>query len=313
MSAPDKALLRLCGINGITIENYGETAMGIGFIGAGKVASSFGRYLHGLGVDIGGYYDRNRDKTILAADSTESAAFMDAASLAANCDIIFITTRDDQITGACEALCSGGAVMKHHSIGHMSGAHSSEILVSARDLGASVFSLHPLQAFADGKKAMKELPDTYFSLEGEDAALIKMERMLKQIGNPYFKIKAEHKSLYHLSAVIFSNYLITLIDSGLDALENSGIDRINGFAAMKPLIMGTIANIAAMGTEKALTGPIARGDSGTIETHLTALDELNLTELKSFYKYMGTKTIALAEKSALHAPEKAAALRRLME
>jgi hypothetical protein len=117
-----------------------------------------------------------------------------------------------------------------------------------------------------------ELPRTFFSLEGQTDRLQLIERLLGRMGNPYFTISAHHKSLYHLSACILSNYLVTLMDAGLSALEHSGIDPRQGFQAMRPLIEGTLANIAEMGTARALTGPIARGDSGTIRTHLESLD-----------------------------------------
>ena len=250
--------------------------MQIGFIGAGKVATAFGRYLHAGGLTIGGYFDRHPEKVRHAALATKSAACASASEVASRSDIILITTRDDQIAGACEALCRHGDIAGHHTVGHMSGAHASDILAVAQQHGATTFSLHPLQAFADEEKALAELPNTFFSLEGEKEHLQQVETLLGQIGNPYFTITAQHKSLYHLSACILSNYLVTLMDCGLSALEQSGIDPRKGFQAMRPLIEGTLANIAAMGTTEALTGPIARGDSGTIERHIKALDRQGL-------------------------------------
>jgi predicted short-subunit dehydrogenase-like oxidoreductase (DUF2520 family) len=287
--------------------------MQIGFIGAGKVATAFGRYLHGHGISISGYFDRHDDKVARAASATQSHPYPNAASVAGNSDILLITTRDDQIAGVCEDLCRRKNIEARHLIGHMSGAHSSRLLANAGRLGAAVFSLHPLQAFADEDKALAELPNTYFSLEGDAERLQPIRQMLSQTGNRYFSIFPEHKSLYHLSACILSNYLVTLMDSGLTALEKSGIDPAEGFKAMRPLIEGTLSNTARMGPAKALTGPIARGDAGTVGQHLQALKNAGLKDIEALYRHLGLQTLELARQWALSSSEKAAAVRQLLE
>ncbi len=287
--------------------------MQIGFIGAGKVATAFGRYLHGHGISISGYFDRHDDKIARAAGATQSHPHPNAASVAAKSDIVLITTRDDQIAGVCEDLCRQESIESRHLIGHMSGAHSSRLLTDASRRGAAVFSLHPLQAFADEDKALAELPNTYFSLEGDAERLQPIRQMLSQTGNRYFSISPEHKSLYHLSACILSNYLVTLMDSGLTALEKSGIDPTEGFKAMRPLIEGTLSNIARLGPAKALTGPIARGDAGTVGQHLQALKSAGLKDIEAQYRHLGLQTLDLARQWALSSSEKEAAVRQLLE
>ena len=286
--------------------------MQIGFIGTGKVATAFGRYLHSHGLTISGYFDRHDEKVRRAAQATQSRPFHNAAAVADASRIILITTRDDQIAGVCDRLCHGGHITAKHWVGHMSGAHSSRVLSSASRRGAAVFSLHPLQAFADEEKALAQLPETYFSLEGEDPRLERIKELLTRIGNPYFCISPEHKSLYHLSACILSNYLVTLMHSGLTALAHSGIDPRQGFRAMRPLIDGTLSNIADLGTARALTGPIARGDGGTIAQHLQALEKSGLGDIESLYRLLGLQTLELAAQSGL-SPDKAATVRQLLE
>jgi predicted short-subunit dehydrogenase-like oxidoreductase (DUF2520 family) len=287
--------------------------MGIGFIGAGKVATAFGRYLHGHGIAISGYFDRHAEKTARASNATRSRSFPNAGALASQSEIVLITTRDDQIADVCRDLCSQNKIDAHHLVGHMSGAHSSRILDDAHRLGAAVFSLHPLQAFADEDKALAELPKTFFSLEGEGNRLQSVRQILMQTGNRFFSISSEHKTLYHLSACILSNYLVTLMDCGLAALSKSGIDPGDGFLAMRPLIEGTLSNIARLGPAKALTGPIARGDAGTIQRHLEALNTPGLEDIGLIYRQMGLQTLELASQTALSSMEKIAAVRQLLE
>jgi len=287
--------------------------MRVGFIGAGKVATAFGRYLRMQGVSISGYYDPHSEKVAHACRGTHSRVCRSADEVAAGSDIVLITTRDDQIQAVCEALCSQQAINADHWVGHMSGAHASTILAAAADSGAAVFSLHPLQAFAQEEKALAELPQTYFSLEGSDPRLKAVEKVLDKAGNRFFRIRPEDKSLYHLSACIFSNYLVTLAAYGMEALEKSGIRPQEGFQAMLPLIQGTIANIARMGAPKALTGPIARGDVTTVGQHLTALDANGLSGLKDFYTFMGLKTLDLAVQDVLSDRVKADVVRKALD
>ncbi len=287
--------------------------MRIGFVGAGKVATAFGRYLHARGVAIGGYYDRHEEKRRHASGKTESRACRNAAEVAEVSDVLLITTRDDQIIGACQDLVGQGAIRKDHLVGHMSGAHASLILKDAAGQGAAIFSLHPLQAFAEEEKALSDLPHTYFSIEGTDQRLSVIEEIMATAGNPYFRILPENKRLYHLSACIFSNYLVTVMAGGMEALAHSGIPPEKGFAAMLPLIQGTIDNIARIGPARALTGPIGRGDVTTVEQHLEALSHQHLEGLKKFYAYMGLKTLDLALEHVLHDPEKADALKDVLD
>jgi len=287
--------------------------MRIGFIGAGKVATAFGRYLHLKGATISGYFDRHPEKSAHASHNTQSTAFQSSAEMTSLSDMVLLTTRDDQIEDTCRQLCRESSIAPRHLVGHMSGAHSSHLLRDARDLGAAVFSLHPLQAFADEEESLESLPRTYFSLEGDMDKLDAVIDLLGRMGNRYFTLSPEHKSLYHLSACIFSNYLVTLAASGIAALEEAGIDPQEGFKAMRPLMDGTLDNIAQLGPARALTGPIARGDAGTVQQHMEALAAGGLNQIKSIYAFMGSKTLELAGKGAPTAQDKRTAVKRLLE
>ncbi|MFZ1984889.1 MAG: Rossmann-like and DUF2520 domain-containing protein [Desulfatitalea sp.] len=287
--------------------------MRIGFIGAGKVATVFGQYLRGHGVAVSGYYDRHAEKIVHASSATGGQACRDAAEVAAISDMILITTRDDQIQGVCDALGRQGAFGPHHWVGHMSGAHASLILEAASRCGAAVFSLHPLQAFAQEEKALADLARTWFSLEGDDPRLARIEELLARTGNRCLRIGPQGKPLYHLAACVFSNYLVTLMAHGMAALAQSGIQPLEGFQAMRPLIEGTIANIARLGPAKALTGPIARGDVSTVRHHREALETTHLDALEDLYTFMGLKTLDLAVQDVLKDQDKADAVRKVLE
>lgn len=285
--------------------------MNVGFIGAGKVGSGFGRYLRAKGISVSGYLDLDHDVSLRASLAVEGSCFDTMDALLEASDVIMITTPDDAICETCIHLSEARLFSSHHLIGHMSGAATCDLLQSAADKGACVFSLHPLQAFANVESVVKQLESTYFGLEVNESEPEILMFIMKSLGNPYFKLTSDQKANYHMAAVIVSNYLTTLMDFGLTIFEKAGISREKGWQALMPLVMGALQNMSHHPAEEALTGPIARGDVSTIQKHLQALNEDPNAD--AFYRVLGLETLKLAQKHKLKEPQKVEAIRTLLE
>jgi predicted short-subunit dehydrogenase-like oxidoreductase (DUF2520 family) len=130
-----------------------------------------------------------------------------------------------------------------------------------------------LQTFPSIEKGLQGLKNAYFAIEGEGDFIIPC---LNSLGNPYFQLKADQKSQYHMAACIFSNYLVALMAFGSKMLEEISIDSNIGLKAMFPLVEATLNNIMTLGPKEALTGPIQRGDLITLEGHMKNIDGLDL-------------------------------------
>ncbi len=261
--------------------------MKISFIGAGKVGTAIGYYLSEEN-DVLYYYSRRMESAKKASEYV-GCNYTDSLNiLVHSSDIIFITTNDDKIKEVAESLISYD--VKGKVFVHMSGALSSEELLSLKHAGAYTASMHPLLAFSDIKKASKDLKQIYFSLEGD----IDKIKMLLEGRNKYFILSKEDKVLYHLSACIFSNYLVTLLHFGENILSKIGIDE--GLDAMKPLIEASLSNVYLKGTKDALTGPIKRGDIITLTKHLSELDGMN----KELYILLGKYTSMMIKDEKLN-------------
>ncbi len=285
--------------------------MNIGFIGAGKVGTAFGKYLANNHFSVKGYYSRSKKSAERAADFTDSNAYCNINDLTQHSDIIFITTNDDEISRVCKVLINGDLLTQGQILVHMSGASSSRILEGAKERGCFIYSLHPLQAFADIGKAVEDLHHTVFSIEGDCEKIHVLQEILESTGNKYFNISSDQKSIYHAAACVVSNYLVTLMDYGLSLFEAIGINNHDGFKALYPLIEGSLKNIASLGTKEALTGPIARGDVKTIEGHIEAIGDIFLKEL-DFYKLMGSMTLDLAKSGKLNDRNKAEKMEEIL-
>ena len=284
--------------------------MNVGFIGAGKVGTAFGKFLINQGINVIGYNNRSQIALKNAIQYTHTKGYSKIELIKAS-DIIFITVKDDQIQNVLDNSIIDFKTLKGKTFIHMSGAHSSKILSKAYDKGADVYALHPLQSVSNIEIAAKDFEETYFSIESIGRKNKNINEILSVIKN-HFEIQSDQKSVYHMAACVFSNYLTTLMDFGVELMGSIGIAEEESFEAMLPLINGTIKNIQKNGSANALTGPIARGDIETIKNHLKSFEDLN-QDYEDFYRMMGSKTLDYIEKNDIQETQKINNMRNILE
>jgi len=212
-----------------------------------------------------------------------------AQEVAEAAELVFITTPDDIIAQVCGEV----RWYERQSVVHCSGAHSVDILEPARKLGATVGSFHPLQTFADVDQAMENLPGSTFALEAKEPLLSMLKEFTSLLNGNWVELKPGDKVLYHAAAVFACNYLVTLVKLALDLWLDFGVSSKEATRALLPLLQGTINNVDNIGLPDCLTGPVARGDLGTIKRHLNAL-EVKSPSLLTTYKELGLQTIPIA-------------------
>ncbi len=230
-----------------------------------------------------------------------------AQDVAEAAELVFITTPDDVIAQVC------GEVQwrEGKSVVHCSGAHSVDILESAKRLGAAIGSFHPLQTFANVDQAIQNLPGSSFALEAEEPLLTTQKELTHLLNGNWVVLKPGDKVLYHAAAVFACNYLVTLVKLALDLWQNFDMSSKEATRSLLPLLEGTIHNIGSIGLPDCLTGPIARGDSGTIERHLIAL-EAEYPALLTAYKELGLQTIPIALAKGKISEQKAEEMKALL-
>ncbi|MHB9099602.1 MAG: DUF2520 domain-containing protein, partial [Syntrophales bacterium] len=134
----------------------------------------------------------------------------------------------------------------------------------------------------------------------------------RELGGIPIEIPAEFKPLYHAAACMVSNYLTTLINAAEEIYLSLGLSRDEAISAFLPLIEGTLKNVETKGSVQALTGPISRGDVGTIEEHIRLFRKKLPAYLPS-YCIMGLLTVNLAMKRNTLPPERAAVIKNILE
>lgn len=279
-----------------------------GFIGAGITGTALAVTLSQKGWQAVGVYSRTLSSAQNLAKLVPDCQVCNTAQEVADAaEMVFITTPDDVIT----RVCSEVRWHEGQSVVHCSGAHSVDILESARKLGASVGSFHPLQTFAGVDQAIKNLPGSTFALEAEGPLLSTLKELAELLNGNWVVLKPGDKVLYHTAAVFVCNYLVTLVKLALDLWKDFGVSSKEATRALLPLMRGTINNIDNIGLPDCLTGPVARGDSGTIERHLNALEARSLSLLTT-YKELGLQTIPVALAKGKIDEQKAKEMRALL-
>ncbi len=267
-----------------------STRCKIGFIGAGTVGTALAIRLGGKGYPVVAVSSRSITSAKRLAEAVPGCRAYDSAqAVADSAQLVFITTPDDaieKVAGEIRWKTGQGVV-------HCSGADSTDILESASKRGALVGGFHPLQTFASTAHAIENIPGSTFAIEADELLLTTLQGMANDLEGAFIKLNAGDKVLYHAAAVVACNYLVTLVKLATDLWQSFGVSSQQATRSLLPLLWGTLNNIDNVGIPDCLTGPIARGDSGTIKKHICAL-ERSAPGILSTYRELGLQTIPIA-------------------
>ena len=262
----------------------------LGFIGAGTVGTALAKTLSERGYPVVAVYSRTLSSAERLAQMVDGCRSVDSAqAVASAADLVFVTTPDD----AVGPVVAGIEWRPGQSVVHCSGADSVDTLEPARRAGANVGAFHPLQTFASVEQAISNIAGSTFALEGEEPLLSTLKEMAAALDGQAIELGAGAKVLYHAAAVIACNYLVTLVKLATDLWQTFEVAPDEATQALLPLLRGTIANIDRVGIPQCLTGPIARGDTGTVRKHLGAMEKAAPALLPT-YRDLGRQTVPVA-------------------
>jgi predicted short-subunit dehydrogenase-like oxidoreductase (DUF2520 family) len=291
------------------MKNMGAGEMKIGFIGAGKVGIAIAHVLKNKGFNITAVADVTGEKALdrarhyLGEGIRYTSNNMDVIEVS---DIVAITTQDGAIREVTKEIFERAERLDGKLIFHTSGAHPSSILKPLDEKGTILGSLHPLQTFPDIDNAIRVLPNTYIFIEGVEEARQMLEILAKSIGCSVIPIEGKHKVYYHLCAVFVCNLLCSLLYAGEEIMSKIDITLEPFF----PIINATMQNIESGGPLMSLTGPIVRGDIETLESHINALNNMDLH--KQIYKALSLTALNMVKERKIHSQETLDALQRIL-
>lgn len=265
-------------------------------IGLGKLGSHLYYSLNRTAKYRVSYIVKNSKSKILPADFN-------------NCDTVFICTPDSKISMVVNELTKSEYKPEKKYIFHTSGAFDSGLLKQLEVKGARTGSFHPVQTFESVITSYNNrFRGIYIAIEGSTSAVKRAREIARMLGAKPVILTNEEKLLHHINSVIASNYLVVFfhiiekLSQLIPAIYDVNKRKVNGykkssfFDIYKPLIEQTQKNIEKKGTVKSLTGPIARNDIRTINSHIRAIRN-KIPELLPFYTLLGTEAVKLAFKN----------------
>jgi len=260
-------------------------------IGAGRLGKTICRLLAGK-VEIRQIVNHSLASAQSAVDFIGSGSAVSMADLQP-ADIWLIATPDGQIKLVYEQLKASGVLHNNAIVFHCSGAIGSSVLYSD-DVKINVASVHPIHSFADPQKSLKDFSGSHCAIEGQANAVTTLQGLFEDIGAIPFIIDSQHKALYHTATVMACNYLVSLLEASQQILATAGVDGCDG-NPLESLIRQTLDNYLSTDATSALTGPIARGDTKTITSHLQALAQNGDNQLwQQVYTALGKATLPIA-------------------
>jgi predicted short-subunit dehydrogenase-like oxidoreductase (DUF2520 family) len=245
----------------------------LSIVGAGRVGRTLGKVLREVGWKIGVVVTRS------PASARRAVNFIGAGQPHAGLtrqlvrsDLVLVTTPDSQIADAAKRMAEMGAEeWRGKTVLHTSGALDSLPLAPLQRRGAATGSMHPLQTFSN--RTTPNLDGCIFAIEGSRAALRLSRKLVSSLGGVAVRISSAHKPAYHAAAALVSGHMLALVEAATQVLMRIGFTRRQANRALLPLLRQTLANFEQLGPGAAWTGPLSRGDYGTVRRNAVALTE----------------------------------------
>lgn len=272
------------------VDSSGADRPPVTIIGAGRAGSALARALHAAGYRIAAIASRTTVGAAALAHQV-AAPVLPVEQAARDAELALIAVPDDRIFVLVEQLAAAHVWRTGQQVAHCSGVLPAAVLAPAAEQGALAGGFHPLAAIANRDRP---LPGSIsFAVEAAEPLRATLWSMARALGGTPFELQPEKRPLYHAAAVLMSNYTVVLAALAGQLLEQAGIPERESLAALLPLLRSTVDNLAGAGLPAALTGPLVRGDAGTVLRHVRTLDQA-APEVATVYRTLATAALPLA-------------------
>jgi predicted short-subunit dehydrogenase-like oxidoreductase (DUF2520 family) len=284
--------------------------LAVGVVSAGRVGSVLGSALAGAGHLVVGVSAVSRESLRRAADLLPEVPVLPPDEVARRSDLVLLAVPDDVLPGLVSGLAATGAFRAGQIVVHTCGAQGVEVLAPAAELGVLPLALHPVMTFTGRSEDVARMAAACVGVTVADEPGWSVgEALVLEMGAEPVRVPPQSRPLYHAALAHGANHLVTLVRDAVDALERAGVtpaERVLG-----PLLEAALDNSLRHG-DRALTGPVARGDVDTVRAHLRVLAR-SAPELAESYRVQAVRTARRAERAGLLGAEAAAEVRAVLE
>jgi predicted short-subunit dehydrogenase-like oxidoreductase (DUF2520 family) len=242
----------------------------VGVIGAGRVGAVLGAALADAGHDVVAAAGLSAASAERATRLLPGVPLVPADRVVAAGDLVVLAVPDDTLPGLVAGLAGTGAWRAGQIAFHTSGAHGLAVLAPAERAGVLPLALHPAMTFSGAVEDADRLAGAPFGVTSRPEYRAVAETLVLEMGGEPFFVAEEDRRLYHAALVTGANHLVTLVAEAADLLRTAGI--ADPARVLAPLLTAALDNGLRRG-DRGLTGPVSRGDVGTVRTHVETLTE----------------------------------------
>ncbi len=250
--------------------DHAPARLRVGVIGAGRVGAVLGAALAAAGHDVVAASGVSTASARRAARLLPGTPLLPADEVVAAADLVVLAVPDDTLPGLVAGLAETGAWRPGQLTFHTSGAHGLAVLAPAEQAGVLALALHPAMTFSGAEEDADRLVGAPFGVTSRPEHRPVAETLVLEMGGEPFFVAEEDRRLYHAALVTGANHLVTLVAEAADLLRTAGVDEPARILA--PLLTAALDNGLRRG-DRGLTGPVSRGDVGTVRDHLGTLAE----------------------------------------
>lgn len=261
--------------------------LGIGIIGAGRVGAVLGLALQQAGHTITAVHAVSEASVARAEALLPTVPVIDIPDILRRSEAVIFAVPDDVLEELVSGLAAAGHIQTGHLLVHTSGRYGTDVLHSVREHGAIPVAIHPAMTFTGTSLDVDRLHNTAFGITADAVVAPIAEALVVEMGGIPVTIPEAARPIYHAAMAHASNHLVTLTAQAQAMLEAGGIDQ--GSKLLGNLMTASLENALTNG-DQALTGPVSRGDSGTVAKHLETLKTLDDAELLETYRVMALAT-----------------------
>lgn len=282
--------------------------LAVGVVGAGKVGAVLGAALARAGHRVVAVSAVSQESQDRAADLLPGVPVRTVPEVVEAAELVLLAVPDDALADLAQGLSTTGAWQAGQIVAHTSGRHGAAVLEPVRSHHALPIAMHPAMTFTGSALDLDRLHECCFGVSADERILPIAAALVLDMGAEPVTIAEEDRIAYHCALAHGSNHLVTLTSQAMQVLDSAGVDQ--PAHVLRPLLYAALDNALRL-RDAALTGPVARGDVGTVRTHLEVLEE-RVPDVVMTYRSLATATAARAVESGRLRPALAGPLLDLL-
>lgn len=252
-----------------------EGKLKIGIISAGRVGSALGSALRALGHEIVGAYAHSEASQERLETMLPGVPALDIEEIVTRSELVLFAVPDDELAPLISGLAKLRLFRSGQIVVHVAGRYGVSVLDPAAEAGALPLAIHPAMTFTGTSLDVARLSGCPCAVTGSPLYLPIAQALVVEIGGVPVVVAEEDRALYHAALAHGANHLVTLVAQSMRILCAVGVAEPGEY--LRPLCEAALDGVLRSG-EASQTGPVVRGDTGTIREHLQALEALSVSE-----------------------------------